>query len=363
MLKRFRPYNLDQQLLLPPDMRPWLPEGHLVLFILDVVAVLDLASIYEAYEVQLRGRPPYDPTMMVALLLYAYCMGNPSSRKIERATHVDVAYRVLKGDQHPDHDTIASFRKRHLDALAALFTQILLLCQEAGLVKLGHVSLDGTKVKANASKHKAMSYKRMCETEKKLEEEVKRLLEKAGTTDRAEDEAYGKGQRGDDLPAELARRETRLAKIREAKAALEEQAEDKAAEKAKIQRAKIEARARADERQEAAQADAAASQEQPREAPRQGVSGQRLLRRRQRDGRQPRESRPVRPTEPPETRSDTRGDKRGRTARRVGHRYDAAQAQDARRSGDLLRCARQSWSPSLGKSKRRVASGGSPFAG
>ncbi len=244
MDKRFRPYNLDQQLLLPQDMRDWLPEGHLALFIVDVVAVLDLSAIFEVYEAERRGQPPYDPRMMVALLLYAYCTGRPSSRKIERATHEDVAYRVLTGDQHPDHDTIASFRKRHLKALADLFVQVLLLCQEAGLVKLGHVSLDGTKVKANASKHKAMSYGRMCEAEKKLEEEVKRLLEKAETTDGAEDEEYGKGRRGDELPAELARRETRLAKIREAKTALEEQAKEMAAEQAEIQRAKIEARAR-----------------------------------------------------------------------------------------------------------------------
>lgn len=244
MDKRFRPYNLDQRLLLPMDMRDWLPEGHLALFILDVVAMLDLSAIFRVYEKERRGRPPYHPLMMVALLLYAYCTGKPSSRKIERATYEEVAYRVLTGDQHPDHATIASFRKRHLEALAGLFVQVLLLCQKAGLLKLGHVSLDGTKVKANASKHKAMSYKRMCEAEKKLEEEVKRLLETAETTDRSEDEEYGKGRRGDDLPAELARRESRLVKIREAKAALEEQAKEKAAEKAEIQRAKIEARAR-----------------------------------------------------------------------------------------------------------------------
>lgn len=244
MAKRFRPYDLDQQLLLPPDLRDWLPEGHLALFVLDVIAVLDLDTILEVYEVEHRGQPPYDPRMMVALLLYAYCTGKPSSRKIERATYEEVGYRVITGDQHPDHDTIASFRKRHLEALAGLFMQVLLLCRKAGLVKLGHVSLDGTKVKANASKHKAMSYKRMSETEKRLEEEVKRLLEKAKTTDTAEDEEYGKGRRGDELPAELARRETRLAKIREAKTVLEQQAKKKAEERAELQRAKLEARAR-----------------------------------------------------------------------------------------------------------------------
>jgi hypothetical protein len=182
--------------------------------------------------------------MMVKLLLYAYCTGKPSSRMIERATYEDVAYRVLAADQHPDHDTIAAFRKRHLAALAGLFLQVLLLCRQAGLVKLGHVALDGTKVKANASKHKAMSYQRMCEAEKKLQEEVERLLAGADSVDAAEDEKYGEGKRGDELPAELARREKRLAKIREAKAALEQQAKEKAAQKAKIQNAKIAERER-----------------------------------------------------------------------------------------------------------------------
>jgi len=243
MDKRFKPYSLDQQLLLPPDMRDWLSEEHLALFISDVVDVVDLSLFFATYDTR-RGQPPYHPVMMVKLLLYAYCTGKPSSRKIERATYEDVAYRVLAGDQHPDHDTIAAFRKRHLAALAGLFLQVLLLCQEAGLVKLGHVALDGTKVKANASKHKAMSYKRMCETEKKLQEEVERLLAGADSVDAVEDEKYGKGRRGDELPAELARREKRLAKIREAKAALEQQAKEKAAHKAKLQKAKIAERER-----------------------------------------------------------------------------------------------------------------------
>jgi transposase len=244
MSKKFRPYDLNQKLLLPPDLRDWLPEEHLASFISDVVDTLELSAIFEVYERESRGQPPYNPTMMVKLLLYAYCTGKPSSRKIEKATYEDVAYRVLTADQHPDHDTIANFRKRHLPALSGLFVQVLLLCQEAGLVKLGHVSLDGTKVKANASKHKAMSYDRMRKAEKKLEEEVARLLSKAEARDEAEDEEYGKGRRGDELPEELARRETRLVKIREAKLALEEQAKDKARQKAEAQRAKIEERAR-----------------------------------------------------------------------------------------------------------------------
>jgi hypothetical protein len=180
--------------------------------------------------------------MMVKLLLYAYCIGLPSSRKIERATYRDVAVRVLAGDQHPDHDSIAEFRKRHLGALAALFVQGLRLCQAAGLVTLGHVALDGTKLKANASKHKAMSYARMEETERRLEGEVRALLEQAQQVDAAEDAQYGRGRRGDELPAELARRESRLAKIRAAKAALEAEVQTRAAQAAEAGRAKRAAR-------------------------------------------------------------------------------------------------------------------------
>jgi len=229
MARSYLPYTLDQRLLLPPDMRAWLPEGHLALFILDVVAVLDLSAIHKVYEARDdRGRAGFDPTMMVALLVYAYCVGKPSSRKIERATHEDVAFRVLSGDQHPDHDCIAAFRKEHLAALAGLFTQVLQLCRQAGLVKLGHIAIDGTKVKANASKHKAMSYERMGEAEKRLEQEVAELLSRAEQTDAQEDSEYGKGRHGDELPKELARRESRLAKIREAKAALEAETKAKA---------------------------------------------------------------------------------------------------------------------------------------
>lgn len=243
MNKTFRPYTLDQHLLLPPDMRDWLPEGDLALFISDVVDQLDLSAIYGAYETgDGRGQPPYHPAMMVKLLLYAYCTGVPSSRKIERATYRDVAFRVLAGDQHPDHDSLAEFRKRHLPALAGLFVQGLRLCQAAGLVKLGHVALDGTKVKANASKHKAMSYARMEETERRLEAEVQALLAQAEQVDATEEAQYGPGRRGDELPAELARRESRLGKIRAAKAALEAEAKAQAAETAESGRAKLAAR-------------------------------------------------------------------------------------------------------------------------
>jgi transposase len=249
MAKGYLPYDVDQRLLLPPDMREWLPEGHLALFLLDVVSELDLSAIYAVHESRDdRGRAGYHPRMMVALLLYAYCVGKPSSRRIERATYEDVAFRVLTGDQHPDHDSIASFRKTHLKALAGRFTEVLRLCQKAGLVKLGHIAIDGSKMKASASKHKAMSYERMGVTEKRLEEEVRALLEKAERADAEEDAEHGKGVRGDELPKELARRESRLGKIREAKAALEQEAKEKAARQAEEAAAK-----RAEREREAAE--------------------------------------------------------------------------------------------------------------
>ena len=173
------------------------PQGHLALYVSDVVDALDLSAIYNSYAGDGRGQPPYDPAMMVKLLIYAYCIGRPSSRVIERATYEDIAFRVLATNQHPDHDTIAEFRKRHLEALAGLFIQVLRLCQEAGLVKLGQVALDGTKIKANASKHKAMSYDRMVLAEEELKQEVADLLRRAQAVDDREDREYGKGRRGD----------------------------------------------------------------------------------------------------------------------------------------------------------------------
>lgn len=245
MAKRFLPYTIDQRLLLPPDMRAWLPDGHLALFISDVVAQMDLSVVFAAYDGKDdRGRAGYDPLMMVTLLVYGYSIGKTSSRKMERATYEDVAFRVLSGDQHPDHDTIASFRQQHLKALAGLFLQVLRLCQKAGLVKLGHVAIDGTKMGANASKHKAMSYGRMSETEKKLEEEVMRLLAEAQRVDAEEDAKYGKGVLGDELPKELQRRESRLKKIREAMAELEAEAKAEAEVKAAEAKKKLDERAK-----------------------------------------------------------------------------------------------------------------------
>ncbi len=247
MGKQFRNCDLNQAYLLPPSLQDWLPEGHLARFVADVVETLDLSEIYAAYEERDgRGLAAYDPRMMVRLLMYGYCQGVASSRRIERATYEDVAFRYLAADQHPDHDTIADFRKEHLANLSQLFVQVLRLCRQAGLVKLGHVALDGTKVKANASKHKAMSYERMGEAEKRLEEEVQALLAEAARVDAEEDGKYGKGKRGDELPAELARRESRLEKIREAKAALEREAKERAEE----EKVRVEAQLKEREKQE-----------------------------------------------------------------------------------------------------------------
>ena len=231
MGQNFIPDTVNQTLLFPPSLHDWLPEGHLARFLLDVVSALDLSAVYKSYQDKDgRGQAAYAPEMMVRLLLYGYARGVYSSRKIQTRTFEDVAFRYLSGDQHPDHATIAEFRKRHLEALSGLFTQALLLCSEAGLVKLGHVSIDGTKIKANASKHKAMSYGRMNETEARLKREIDALLAAAEKTDAEEDAQYGKDRHGDELPAELQRRESRLQKIGEAKAALEQEAKEKASQ-------------------------------------------------------------------------------------------------------------------------------------
>src|SRR5208337_800748 len=247
MGKQFRSCDLNQAYLLPPSLQDWLPEGHLARFVAEVVEALDLSAIYAKYEEgDGRGLAAYDPRMMVRVLIYGYCRGVASSRRIERATYEDVALRYLAADQHPDHDTMAAFRQEHLGPLARLFVQVLQLCQGAGLVKLGHVALDGTKIQANAWKHKAMSYERMEKAEKELEAEVQALLQEAARVDAEEDGKYGKGKRGDELPAELARREKRLEKIREAKAALEQEAREAAEKK----RAEVEAHLKEREKQE-----------------------------------------------------------------------------------------------------------------
>ena len=223
MSKTFRPYDPEQQLLLPAALQEWLPPDHLAYLVSDVVDQLDLSAITARYG-ERRGGPPYHPRMLVKVLLYGYCNGVASSRRIARRLHEDIAFRVLAANNTPDFRTVSDFRKDHLAALGELFLQVLELCRQAGLVKLGHVALDGTKVKANASRNKAMSYGRMKEKEAQLEAEVAELLRRAEETDEEEDRRYGPDRRGNELPEELAFRESRLRKIREDKAALEAKA-------------------------------------------------------------------------------------------------------------------------------------------
>jgi transposase len=221
MSKHFRPWNPDQSFLFPPAPRDWLPDSHLVYFLLDVVPQLDLQPILQPYQAETRGQPPYHPTMLVTLLLYGYATGTFSSRRLMARCETDLAYRVIVGEDIPDFRTISDFRKRHLAALEGLFVEVLKLCAQVGLVKVGRIALDGSKVKANASRHKAMSYDYMRKEEQRLQQEIQGLLAQAEQADQAEDQSYGRDRRGEELPAELARRESRLQKIRAAKAALE----------------------------------------------------------------------------------------------------------------------------------------------
>jgi transposase len=228
MTKPFRTYLPEQDLLLPPSLREWLPEDRLAYFVSDVVDQLDLSAIESVYEEDDRGQPPYHPRMMTKVLLYGYCVGVFSSRKLQKRLVEDVAFRVLAAGNQPDFRTLSDFRKKHLGALEKLFQQVLRLTLETGTMKLGRVVLDGSKVKANASKHKAMSYGRMKETEKRLREEVRRLLHQAEAADQEDDLRYGRDRRGDELAEELRRRESRIRRLRQAQRALEERAREQA---------------------------------------------------------------------------------------------------------------------------------------
>ena len=229
MGKTYRAYLPEQKLLLPPSLQDWLPENHLAYFVSDVVDQLDLSAIESVYEKEWRGQPPYHPRLMVKLLVYGYCRGVCSSRKIAQRLVEDVPFRVLAADNQPDFRTISDFRKIHLEALEGLFQQVLRIALEAGALQLGRVALDGTKMKANASKHKAMSYGRMKQAEQQLEAEVKKMLAEAEAVDAEEDARYGAEKQGRELPAELQRRQTRLQKIRQAQRALEQRAQQQAA--------------------------------------------------------------------------------------------------------------------------------------
>ena len=228
MPKSYRAYIPEQDLLLPPSVSQWLPEGHLAYFVSDVVDQLDLTPMHAEYGEERRGQPPYDPRMMTKLLVYGYCVGVYSSRKIQLRLQEDVAFRVLAAGNDPDFRTISDFRKIHLKTLSGFFEEVLKIVLEAGAMKLGRVALDGTKIKANASKHKAMSYDRMAKQEEAIREQVKELMARAAAADAEEDTLFGKDKRGDELPEELQRRETRLERIREAKRVVEERAREKA---------------------------------------------------------------------------------------------------------------------------------------
>jgi transposase len=226
----FRPYDPSQNVLLSPNLNEWLPEEHLARFISEVVEEsLDLSPLIDRYANQDGGQPAVHPKMLTKLVVYGYAIGVRSSRKIERATYEDLAFRWLSADQHPDHNTIARFREKNLDVLEGLFVQGLKIAERLGLVKLGRVALDGTKVRANASKHKAMSYGRMLVKEKELEAKVRAIFAEARKIDLEEDAQYGHGRRPRDLPEELKFHRDRLAKIRAAKRALEEEAQAQAA--------------------------------------------------------------------------------------------------------------------------------------
>ena len=233
MAKVYRPYFPEQDFLLPPSLREWLPEGYLAYFVSDLIDQLDLSQIERHYEREERGYPPYHPYMMTKVLVYGYCVGVFSSRRLEKRLSEDIAFRVLAAGNEPDFRTISEFRRIHLKALEGLFVQLLQLALNLGRMKLGRVAIDGTKIKANANKHKAMSYERMLREEQRLRDEVKRLLAAAEQTDKDEDKRYGRTKRGDEMPAELARREERLKRIGEAKKALEERARIEAEQRQK----------------------------------------------------------------------------------------------------------------------------------
>ena len=226
MAKTYLPYVPTQSFLLPPNPREWLPEDHLAMFIDQMVGGLDLGAIEAHYDAEVRGAPPHNPRMMVKVIFYAYTQGLHSARKIERACIENIPYRVLAGNVAPDHSCFNRFRSTHIEALADLFTQSLRLAQAQGLVRVGHVSLDGTKIKANASRHKAMSYGRMTKEEKRLRDEIKKTLEEAQRLDERENEEFG-DEKENRLGPDFNTKEKRLKKIQEGMRRIEEEVRKK----------------------------------------------------------------------------------------------------------------------------------------
>lgn len=234
--KRYRKDMRGQVYLFPPSAEEWVPEDHIVFFIRDLMNELDLGSIEALiHEKDPRGERPYDPYVMLGIILLGYCLGIYSSRKLEQATINQVAFRVIAGGSHPHFTTINTFRKTHRTAISALFLGVLLMCKKAGLVKLGHVAVDGTKIKADASRHKAKSYERFTAEEQALMERIQQMLERSERVDQDEDEKFGEGKREFDLPKELARKQGRLEKIRELKAEMEADAKKARAEELRRQ--------------------------------------------------------------------------------------------------------------------------------
>lgn len=227
MTKRFKRYDPNQSFVLPPDIRDWLPENHLSFFINDMVDTLDLAEIYDYYERSERGQPPYNPSMMVKVILYAYCVGKPGSRRIEKALQEEVAFRVLGAGNYPDFRTISDFRKIHISPLSRLFIQILKLCRKAGLVDNNIVSLDGTKVQANANMDNNRDYATLCEDEEELRKRIEADLRKAIEIDEKEDALYGRDKRGDEMPDWMSSRKERLARIRKGLEEIEREQKEK----------------------------------------------------------------------------------------------------------------------------------------
>jgi transposase len=221
MSKKYRFYDQNQTLILPLNIREWLPDGHLALFISDVVNEMDLTPIFAYYEGENRGNPPYDPSMMTKILFYAYCVGVTSSRKIAKKLHEDIGFRYLAAGNFPDFRTISDFRKIHINILEDLFVQVLFLCNAVGLVKLGTVSLDGMKIEANASLQKTKQYETLCKEEEKLRNIVRDLFQQAEQIDQEEDHLFGEDKRGDELPPGFQSKKERLKRIREAKEQLE----------------------------------------------------------------------------------------------------------------------------------------------
>lgn len=226
-MKTYQTYNQQQMSLIPQTFSDWLDPDHVVRFINDIIDEIDIDEIQKVYEAELRGYPPYHPRMMLKILIYGYCTGVRSSRKLAQKCEDEVAFRYLTGNRFPKFRAIAKFRVRHVAAFQKIFLEILTICQEAEIVQVGHVSLDGTKIKANASKHKAMSYERMQSEEERLIQQIAKMSDEAEKIDQAEDKLYGKNKRGDELPKALRGKENRLAAIRKAKKEIEKRAATK----------------------------------------------------------------------------------------------------------------------------------------